>query len=414
MGKKTKTSTPLVIEIVQAQNVPKPKDVHKSQDDPYAIVTLQSEKGKKKGVVVHTPVVMNAVNPVWNSYRSFQVEATDTDVLQVVIKDFNHVKRNEFIGKLKIPITELNEEVGTFDVELLHKNEGDTPPCTFQIRKVPYKPGPNTKTIYFIRHGYSEWNQAQEHHDIGGMLGARDHPLTEEGIIQAEDLQKKWTQSDDVGKEGTISRSLEDKFKTIQTIYTSPLTRALQTAVICFNGHEAVKNGGILCLPSAREIKGLGGIDCLGVATGEDIAKRGLEEMGRVKDEAYARKYEKTEIHPGVAKNEWWTVFKDNKKEAAYRINDFWSYIQFQDAECIAVVGHSKFFQKTVAKACKQARADEPSLQKELASGKHKLANCACLGMEVMFEAPASDGQAKEVALLYGSHLKGVKHEDGS
>lgn len=63
--------------------------------------------------------------------------------------------------------------------------------------------------IWLVRHGETEWNVA------GRFQGCKDIPLTDEGFNQARSLKSRFTKSFDA-------------------IYTSPLTRALQTAeVIC-------------------------------------------------------------------------------------------------------------------------------------------------------------------------------------
>ena len=55
------------------------------------------------------------------------------------------------------------------------------------------EPPPKRKTFFLIRHGQSKWNEAQSKINIPGMLD-RDHPLTELGIQQAMDLNKRWRQ----------------------------------------------------------------------------------------------------------------------------------------------------------------------------------------------------------------------------
>ena len=42
------------------------------------------------------------------------------------------------------------------------------------------------------------------------------------------------------------------------------MTRAVQTGLVCLNGHYACENSGMVCMSAAREIKGVGGLDCLG------------------------------------------------------------------------------------------------------------------------------------------------------
>lgn len=50
---------------------------------------------------------------------------------------------------------------------------------------------PRRKTFFLIRHGESKWNEAQAKISISGMLD-RDHALTERGIQQAADLNRRW------------------------------------------------------------------------------------------------------------------------------------------------------------------------------------------------------------------------------
>ena len=63
---------------------------------------------------------------------------------------------------------------------------------------------------------------------------------------------------------GSLRRYFEDKFSSAGKVFSSPLTRALQTALLALEGHQALKARGITCLRSAREVKGVGGLDCLG------------------------------------------------------------------------------------------------------------------------------------------------------
>ena len=48
------------------------------------------------------------------------------------------------------------------------------------------------KTMFFIRHGQSEWNAAQHSKQIHKMYGQIDHPLNKEGIEQALHLNESW------------------------------------------------------------------------------------------------------------------------------------------------------------------------------------------------------------------------------
>lgn len=54
-------------------------------------------------------------------------------------------------------------------------------------------------------------------------------------------------------------RYFEDRFVTAGKVFASPLTRALQTALLSLEGHPATIKKGVTCLRSAREIKSVGG-----------------------------------------------------------------------------------------------------------------------------------------------------------
>ena len=47
------------------------------------------------------------------------------------------------------------------------------------------------KTVYFLRHGESQWNEAQANRNPVKMFGKFDHALTAEGLEQADRLAKR-------------------------------------------------------------------------------------------------------------------------------------------------------------------------------------------------------------------------------
>ena len=55
----------------------------------------------------------------------------------------------------------------------------------------PQPPRRDTKTVWFIRHGQSIWNQAQKNWNPFAMLGHYDHGLSEEGAMEASRLWKR-------------------------------------------------------------------------------------------------------------------------------------------------------------------------------------------------------------------------------
>ncbi|ETO29774.1 hypothetical protein RFI_07348 [Reticulomyxa filosa] len=87
------------------------------------------------------------------------------------------------------------------------------------------------KTLILIRHGESYWNQAQEDKNLVDMYKRCDHPLNANGVDQALELNKKWKKQQ---SEQESTPELQ-KFLSAQVILTSPLCRATQVELLCFD-----------------------------------------------------------------------------------------------------------------------------------------------------------------------------------
>jgi broad specificity phosphatase PhoE len=144
------------------------------------------------------------------------------------------------------------------------------------------RPPPVRKTFFLIRHGESKWNEAQSALNLGGMLD-HDHCLSRTGVEQCLDFNRRWHEFASVtaaesatiasssadsaaggsasatdhapasGSESAASASslssaeaapdlmdgflFEQKFMRADVVYSSPLTRALQTALLTLKGH---------------------------------------------------------------------------------------------------------------------------------------------------------------------------------
>ena len=76
------------------------------------------------------------------------------------------------------------------------------------------------KTVYFLRHGESQWNEAQANRNPVKMFGKFDHALTAEGLEQADRLARRIARTPSWKEERRA-------FERCTIIYCSPLTRAL-------------------------------------------------------------------------------------------------------------------------------------------------------------------------------------------
>ena len=191
----------LVIEIVSAANIPTPIGGVHGGEDPHVVAKLYDKfRGRRKGARLRTPVILKNINPVWLCRRSFGVPAADADLIVFHVWDKN-ILRDGYIGHVKIQVAHLQCEVKDFPVTVrastkLRTSLGNcrtsvTPP-SLRIRRLPVFTGEIHKTVYFIRHGTSLWNQAQEDKAYSELLG-KDHPLNALGVEQCEALRKRWT-----------------------------------------------------------------------------------------------------------------------------------------------------------------------------------------------------------------------------
>ena len=195
----------------------------------------------------------------------------------------------------------------------------------------------------------------------------KDHPLNTVGVDQCVSFNRRWRAlADGTVKSkaplGSLQKHFEDGFTACQAVFTSPLTRAVQTAMIALDGHPALESAPIICMRSAREIKGVGGRDCLGKVCGENIELRARSELATLRDADFVNAL-KSKIHSGDSNSEWWTYFKDTRGSTKLRFHDFWQTIRFCEADKIIIAGHSNFFKKLLKLHSGQATCDDPRLR---------------------------------------------------
>jgi len=409
----------LVIEIVSAANVPTPIGGVHGGEDPHVVAKLYDKfRGRRKGARLRTPVILKNKNPVWFCRRSFGVPAADADLLMFHLWDKN-ILRDGYIDHVKIQVAHLQSEAKDFPLTVRASTRLRTSlsncrtPPSLRIRRLPIFTGEIHKTVYFIRHGTSLWNQAQADKAYSELLG-KDHPLNARGVEQCEALRKRWTSRASgavVSKAplGSLQRHFESQFTSCQAVFTSPLTRAVQTALIALNGHPATQNAPVVCMRSAREIKGVGGRDCLGKVSGDNIEKRARHELAAVSSDEFVNGLN-VRIHPGDSNSEWWTYIKDTKRSTRGRFHDFWQCIRFCEADKIIITGHSNFFKKLLKNHAQNAACDNAKLREILVAGKHKLNNASVLACDVRF-LPGRQPQIVNTSLCFQSGLYAKRQE---
>lgn len=97
------------------------------------------------------------------------------------------------------------------------------------------------KRIYLFRHGESAWNEAQRNVNVRNMM-AYDHPLTEAGVAQCVRtavLAKKPPTPTISSSSSSAIDDWEEVYANTYHVIVSPLTRAVQTAMILLAKHPA-------------------------------------------------------------------------------------------------------------------------------------------------------------------------------
>ena len=200
--------------------------------------------------------------------------------------------------------------------------------------------GEELKTVYFLRHGESQWNDAQARRDPLGMFGKFDHALTAEGVAQAEGLAARILASSRFG-------AARRDFESATAVYCSPLTRALQTALVALQGHPCLRarGAGITLVPACRELcYPVGGFDSLRGTNGREILKRVVRRARKVVSTQSLSPIVKGTVKVDISETEgtWWGP--EGRRRVSDRLQSFVDRLVASDDDVIIVVGHSLFF----------------------------------------------------------------------
>ena len=191
-------------------------------------------------------------------------------------------------------------------------------------------------------------------------------------------------------------------------VISSPLTRALQTALVSLNGHEGLQSNGIEVLSLVREVKTAVGLDTVGVVHGDDALVRAKEKMLECVDDAgKVDSYCGVKITPLDTHTDWWTRLgdKDTKVDIGDRLRDLLTIILFSPRSHTILTGHSLFFREL----CKRHLSAEfkrthAAFAKELA--KKKMNNGACMRVDLVYRngAPLIENAKFLFGTGFGSH----------
>ena len=255
-------------------------------------------------------------------------------------------------------------------------------PCFLRIRI--RMPPPARKRVFFIRHGQSEWNRATEETYSLSEVFALDHPLSSRGVAEAEALRLRVQRAATRGRHTTAVALVEtNEFLSAPVVLASPLTRALQTAMVVLRDHPTVQKQGIRLAADARELKNTISFDTISQYCGEAIAdrsRRKLTTMSKLdrervrraraaavaagggaaeEDEAQkataphgiapAYRWTNISVDAADAEDRWWDLVETDREKAEH-VRSFMMTLRMLPHRTAIVVGHSLCFKAILAR----------------------------------------------------------------
>lgn len=355
----------------------------------FVVLRVLASDGDVKGRRVMTTSRFKTMSPVWNAQRDMKCEISEGDVLcadAYAGSSVRGVDRATLVGRGCIALSAALRRPGMeIAIRLRGKLERAGEIGALFVRSFAADAvGKIWKRVFYVRHGESKWNEAQRDRNIANMMRF-DHPLTLAGVQQAQMLGSRASVACARAKDGSFSHEDANRasmssseeppseklsatdlhtsaamcasYAACTTCFVSPLTRAVQTACFLLQSHPSAASGSMrqVCLQSIREIKGVGGLDTVGIAQGDGILARAQHKVAELINEYTASQLlsEGVTFDANDAVGQWWTseTDSDSTQEVEERIVDFLETIRFDaSGDAVIVVGHSLFLQQVVSR----------------------------------------------------------------
>lgn len=443
-----------VVEIIQAEHLPNMDTI--TLTDAYVLCKFADTSNPllHNYGVTRTLTRYNNLDPQFHAYIAFPFVPNNSDLLTLEVFHENIAQKDNRIGSVAVTFEDLKSSKGPITINLKmdasdKSVDGLDPTITVRLVEFGTVRVPSIrKNIFIIRHGESKWNEGKADKNIKGMLSQYDHELTNLGIDQATNFNAAWksacydaglsldsqqcsgtenhsgnndTKSSEMSVGATDLGSDIATFLSAQAIFSSPLTRAIQTALLTCEDHPLLRDPsspGLTLLRTLREVKCIGCFDTVGRFTGDDIPQHIHSLLCADLGEERADKIMAAPIDVRDAVGPWWTPLEDTDSPEAVqkRFNDLWTRLRFgTKADTIILVGHSTFFRDLLRQyMSNQFRESQPEWCYTLEEC--KLANGACLRLTVEWTcitSPADPPLIHDVKLVFGSKLKRGHKQSG-
>ncbi|KAJ9446206.1 hypothetical protein DIPPA_20957 [Diplonema papillatum] len=348
------------------------------------------------------PLIPGTNKPNWHTTRSLRCLMQEASTLEFRVWNAG-MSQDEFIGDATTPLSALRP--GRI-VQVPVKSSNSSDGCALMIT-LPVE-APIRKNLLLMRHGESRWNAAKS---TGGTTGVvdrlkeTDHGLSATGFDQSSlccaAVDAAMHEDSDLG----------DLFRKVDFVYSSPLTRAVQTAIIAVNPilrnieKRAITRKPCLLTRYAREKRNYGGRDTHGSVMGDDIVFRVRNETEKLYDGPVPNTIHFPHIDTSQVDLKWWNDTAETKDEFKMRLDELTNVIRWSQHETILIIGHSHCFRGLVNLLLSPAAKLPPGVTHSDLQTK-KLSNCGMLHAVLDF---SEYFPMTEVNLLMDTRLVGGK-----
>jgi len=376
-----------LIFLESAGNIPYPEAVHdltcsavsfKSHGKPWVRAYAMRNSGIV-GQMIEWPARRWNNTPTWCSAQSLGISFAEKAAANLRIEFFDE-QTQLGSAEMKLGDVPLHSTVTQQLEQKLQTRNHQHSSVSFQV--LDSRAFLESRTVFFVRHGESVWNKAQEQLHLNEMVRTTDHPLSAKGRAQAESLSQR------IAKAATRANPELAELLRPEAVYVSPLTRAMQTAIIALGPAMTQANGNanVVLMANAREKQNFGGLDSRPAMTGVGVLQRTLDELKALYqgDEApIIDTFNQLRFDVRDVEGIWWEeAASENKDQLQVRLDEFMSQLLYSPHQSVVVVGHSHFFREVFRRYLSSDFKDQNNkLATEIT--KQKLMNCGVARLEL-------------------------------
>lgn len=374
----------------------------KAHGEPFMKAWAEDAAGKIVGKVAEWPAKHANNAPSWYAARSLGFPTMQDGVARLRLELWDGSVQ---IGSISKPFGKLpGHSVINEELELMPPSQQLAgKKCVVSFQVIDSREALAPRTIFFVRHGESSWNKAQSKLDLYEMGRQSDHPLSPAGREQAEALNA-------LIEKDAKTHERNARILRPDVVYVSPLTRAIQTAVIGLKKVLAEPGlGELVLMANAREKQNFGGFDSKPMKIGSDVVRRTLDELVLLyKNEdsikGVVQAFKKLKFDAQEVQDVWWNdVSAESDGQVKARMEEFMAQLKYSPHRTIVVVGHSHFFRAIFKQFLSDDfKSKQESFARQLST--MKLSNCGVARLD-LDPSITTGGPITDVELVLGTKL---------